>query len=131
MAEGFSVTLPISLELGVKKKKKYYLNLNIYRNTAFHLNNNLKKEFKRVVVPMLPDVFYDRYTITYVLYLPNQLKRDISNVCAVVDKFFADALVESGRVPDDNYEHLPLVTYKFGDIHPKEGKVIAYVDKVE
>jgi len=129
--EGFSVTLPISIELGVKKKKRYYLNLNIYRNTAFHLNNNLKKEFKRLVVPLLPDIFYHKYTITYVLYLPNQLKRDISNVCAVVDKFFADALVESGRVPDDNYEHLPLVTYKFGDIHPKEGKVIAYVEKVE
>ena len=128
---GFSVTLPISIELGVKKKKKYYLNLNIYRNTAFHLNNNLKKEFKRLVVPMLPDIHYKRYTIMYVLYLPNQLKRDISNVCAVVDKFFADALVESGRVPDDNYEHLPLVTYKFGDVHPNEGKVIAFVEEVE
>jgi len=129
--EGFSVELPLSLELGVKKKKRYYLNLNIYRNLAFHLNNNLKKEFKRLVAPMLPEVHYERYTITYVLYLPNFLKRDISNVCSVVDKFFCDALVELGIVPDDNYEHLPLVTYKFGDVLPKDGKVIAHVTKVD
>jgi len=129
--EGFSIELPISLEIGVKKKKKYYLNLNIYRNTPFHLNNTLKKEFKKIVTPMFPDVFYEKYTITYVLYLPNLLKRDISNVCSVVDKFFVDAMVEAGLAPDDNYNHLPLVTYKFGDIHPKEGKVVAHVTRID
>ena len=127
----FTVDIPLYLEMGKKKKKRYYLNLNQYRNWAFHMSNNLKKEFKRVVTPSIPDVHYEKFTVTYTVYLPNRLKRDISNICSVVDKFFVDALVELGTVPEDNYEHLPLITYKFGDIDSKNGKVVANVREIE
>ena len=129
--DSFTVDIPLYLETGVKKKKRHYLNLNQYRNWPFHQSNNLKKEFKRVITPMIPDVYYERFTVTYTVYLPNKLKRDISNICSVVDKFFVDALVELKKVPEDNYEHLPLITYKYGDITPKNGKVVAHVQEVE
>jgi len=90
----------------------------------FHQNNSLKKELKRLVLPMLPSgdtEFYEKFELHYVLFLPNLLRRDISNVLSIVDKFFADALVENGNVPDDNYEHLQYVTYKFGG-HDEERK---------
>ena len=61
-----------------------------------------------------PDIRFEQFELHYELFLPNLLKRDISNVLSIVDKFFADALVENGNVPDDNYEHLKYVTYKFG-----------------
>ena len=115
MSREFMIKLPIFLETGVRKKRKHYLNLNLYRNMPFHQNNSLKKELKRVVLPSIPkDQHYEKFELHYVLYLPNLLKRDISNVLSIVDKFFADALVEAGCVPDDNYEHLEYVTYKFG-----------------
>jgi hypothetical protein len=119
----YTVTLPIFLETGVRKKRKHYLNLNLYRNMPFHQNNSLKKELKRHVLPSLPkaeEEYYENFELHYVLYLPNQLKRDISNVLSIVDKFFADALVENGNVPDDNYEHLKYVTYRYGGYDDKK-----------
>ena len=123
------VRLPIHLETGIKKKRKHYLNLNLYRNMPFHQNNSLKKELKRHVMPMLPtDTHYEQFELDYELFLPNLLKRDISNVLSIVDKFFADALVEAGVVPDDNYEHLKRVVYRYGGMDDnKKGYVIVTI----
>ena len=100
----------------------------------FHQNNSLKKELKRHVMPMLPlaeDMQFDNFELHYELWLPNLLKRDISNVLSIVDKFFADALVENGNVPDDNYEHLKYVTYKYGGMdETKKGYVEVTVKEV-
>jgi len=97
----------------------------------FHQNNSLKKELKRLVIPMLPtpeEAQYDNFELHYELWLPNLLKRDISNVLSIVDKFFADALVENGNVPDDNYEHLKYVTYKYAGMDDaKRGYVVVTV----
>lgn len=132
MSREFQVRLPIYLETGVKKKRKHYLNLNLYRNMPFHQNNSLKKELKRVVLPLLPQgIVFEEFELHYELWLPNLLKRDISNVLSIVDKFFADALVENGNVPDDNYEHLKYVTYKYGGMdESKDGYVIVTVKEV-
>lgn len=100
----------------------------------FHQNNSLKKELKRVVTPLLPtkeEVVFEEFELHYELWLPNLLKRDISNVLSIVDKFFADTLVENGNVPDDNYEHLKYVTYKYGGMDEcKKGFVIVTVKEV-
>ena len=113
-----TVRLPIYLEIGVRKKKKYYLNVNITRNIVFHLLNSLKREMKRVVAGTLDDKVTQwnlaNFELEFVLYLPNKLKRDISNVCGVVDKFATDAFVELGVLEDDNYNHLKKVTYLYG-----------------
>ena len=43
------VTLPISITYGKKKVKKYYLNLNGYRNWHYQISNKLKILFKEQV----------------------------------------------------------------------------------
>ncbi len=126
MSRSFTIRLPIYVETGVRKKRKHYLNLNLYRNLPFHLNNSLKKEFKRLITPLLPtDIHYEKFNLEYLLYLPNLLKRDIANVLSVTDKFFSDALVEAGVVPDDNYLHLRKVVYQYGGMDDKKR---GYVD---
>jgi hypothetical protein len=115
--EGYvSFDVPLFVETGIKKKKKHYLNLNLYRNMPFHLNNNLKKTMKELVLEAGLDFKYDKFTIVYTLHLPDNRLRDISNVCSIVDKYVCDALVENGNIPDDNYQHLDTVTYKFGSV---------------
>lgn len=108
--------VPLFIEVGVKKKKKQYLNLNLYRNMPFHLNNNLKKAMKEIVYTLQLNFQYDKFNIQYKLFLPDKRLRDISNVCCVIDKYVCDALVENGNVPDDNYQHLDKVTYIFGGV---------------
>ena len=130
--EGFSIKVPIYVMLGKVKKKKHYLNLNLFRNQEFHINNNIKKEFKRIVTELIPDVYYSQFELHYTLYLPNKLKRDISNVLSIVDKNFCDAFIELGRAEDDNYEFLKKVIYEYGGQDPDgDGYAIINVTKVE
>ena len=130
----WTVKMPIHVELGVRKKRKYYLNLNLYRNNMHHINNNVKKEYARIahgVLPMLDEPL-KQIELEYELYLPNKLKRDISNVCSVVDKSFCDALVTHGIIPDDNYEYLKRVEYRYGGFDPdKKGYVLITIKEVE
>ena len=108
--------LPLFITTGVVKKKKHYLNLNLYRNMPFHLNNNLKKEMKKIVMDVCPQFYFAEFELEYKLFLPDKRKRDISNVCNVIDKYQCDALVEAGYVIDDNYDYLKKVTYLFGGV---------------
>jgi len=128
----FTIKLPISVEIGAKKKRKHYLNLNLFRNLHHHTNNNIKKEYKRLIEPLLPDVHYGLWEVEYELFLPNKLKRDINNVCSVIDKNFCDAFVELGHAEDDNYEFLKKVTYMYGGMDEnRKGYVLVTVKEVD
>ena len=119
--------VPLFIETGVKKKKRQYLNLNSYRNMPFHLNNNLKKEMKKIVINLGLDFKYDKFTLHYILYLPDSRKRDVSNVCCIIDKYVCDALVENGNVPEDNYAHLQHIHYHFGGVDVDNPRCVIYV----
>lgn len=56
---------------------------------------------------------------------------DVSNVCSVVDKFFCDALVEEGRIPDDNYDHIPEIKYIFGEVDKTNPRVDVEIEHYE
>lgn len=127
-----SFNVPIHVNLGVRSTKKVFFNLNIVRNLQFHEQNNLKKLMKKIVLDACPKFSFKEYELEYYLYLPNKLKRDISNICSVVDKYACDALVELGYVKEDNYEYLKKVTFSLGGFDPeKEGYVTIKVIKIK
>lgn len=128
----FTIRVPIYVTLGRVRKKKFYLNLNLLRNRVAHLNNNIKKEFKNIVAPLIPEgVFYEKFTLHYELYLPNKLHRDISNVLSIVDKNFCDAFIESGHGIDDSYEYVQDIRYTYGGMdEDKEGYCLVTVKEV-
>ena len=132
MGNSFEMKLPMHIETGVRKKVKHYLNLNKYRNLQAETNNNQKKAFKKLIWENFPkDTFYELYELEYTLFLPDKRKRDISNVCCVVDKYFNDALSAKKIVKDDNYYFLQKVTYKLGGYDPdEEGYVMVKVVEV-
>jgi len=109
------VNLPYFLTLG---RKRYSCNLNQYRNSHYRLTNAMKKKFKDEIaeeILKLPEGL-DRIKIHYKIYYENARKFDLDNVVAIVSKFAQDALVELGRLPDDNYEHIVQITGTFGGI---------------
>ena len=98
------VDLPIGIKIG---RKNYALNLNIYRNAHYQTLNKMKIEFSKVIEPELMKLpSFKSVDLTYTLYPKTKRLCDIANVCSIVDKFFCDALVNIGKLPDDNYEYL-------------------------
>ena len=96
---------------------KHYLNLNVYRNTNFYTLNEAKVIYKESMLPLLNTLpKLNHISITYTLYTGSKRKCDIANICCVVDKFFCDALVEAGRIPDDNYDFISNITYAYGSV---------------
>ena len=96
--------------------KRYPLNLNHYRNAHYRVNHKAKVEFAKQMIPMVQDLpQLDKIKLTYVVYFA-QKRGDVANVGSIADKFFCDVLVEAKKITDDDYKHIPEVTYKYGGI---------------
>lgn len=128
----FVVKLPLSITLGVNKKRTYIINMNNFRNWKHFLKNTIKQEFHKEVVPQLPPVKLNgKVKITYTYYDNNNRRKDLSNVCAMIDKFFSDCLVEAGVIQDDCIDILPAISYRYGGKDEfKEGYVLAIVEEM-
>lgn len=116
--------LPIGVRLGKTEKAKIWpLNFNFYRNADYRTLNSMKVAFKELVRPQIEGLpKYQTLRLVYTFFPGSAREIDTNNVCAVVDKFFCDALVELGRLPDDNYKHLVETVFRFGAIdrtHPR------------
>lgn len=101
-----TITCPLSLEI---RGKRYYLNLNNYRNWYYQTSNNLKKKFSDVLSPQLEGLspIPGKYSITYKLYAPNNIRRDLRGVTTIVGKFVEDTLQEYKITVDDDVHHYP------------------------
>lgn len=124
----YTVELPISIDLGVKKVTRYYLNLNVYRNLHYQINNKLKVAFKDMVVPFLVGVPpLPAIRLEYDLYLPNRTRRDLMNCVAVVDKFFCDVLTSVGILEDDCIGYLDDIHIRFAGYDKIRPRVVATI----
>lgn len=112
------------LTVPVSRNKSFSLNLNPFRNTHHILLNKAKVNYKEAVslqISKLPQL--KKVNIIFTLFPKTKRSVDISNVCCIHDKFFCDALVELGKLPDDNYKHITSITYCFGSIDPSNPRV--------
>ena len=106
------------------RTKEMILNLNQYRNAHYFKLNNSKTSYKAVMKTQIEQLpVFNKVSITYTVFFGSKRKTDISNVCSIVDKYFCDALVELGKLPDDNYDYIKEVIYKFGGIDKTNPRV--------
>lgn len=128
----FQLELPLYVTLGKKKPRKWYLNLNNYRNDHYHTLNAAKILYADVSKEKLKLMAHlERCAIFYEIYLPTKRRTDVSNVCSIVDKYFSDALVDLGKLPDDDCLHLPTIMYNFGGIDKINPRVDVYIINLE
>lgn len=109
--------------------KRFILNLNVYRNTHYRSLNTVKQRYKdhmqaqiQTLVPL------ESVEPVFVLYPATRRLCDVSNVCAIHEKFCMDALVELGKLPDDNYRYVARSLYAFGQVdkhHPRVEVILA------
>ena len=125
----WTILAPVSVQ--VSKNKKFILNLNQYRNAHHHTLDKAKKEFAEIVKPRLVDLpVFDKIRISYYLFAGTAQKCDVANVCSIVDKFFSDCLTATGRIPDDNYDHLTMVAYGWGGVDRGNARVEAIIERL-
>lgn len=108
--------MPLYIELGVKKKRKHYINLNQYRNWHHQVKNNVKKAYKEIAAPKLEGLQFEKVRMNFTLWKKDRRRGDRSNVLSVHEKFFCDAFVELGCLVDDSDEYLESSFYCTGGI---------------
>ena len=86
------------------------------------------KEALRAQIEHLPS--YTAVEVTYVLYPGSRRLLDKSNVLCLHEKFFMDALVEMGRLPDDNFLFDYHTHYKMGKIDKDNPRVEIFIKEV-
>ena len=112
------------LKVLASKVKSWILNLNQYRNTYFRTLNAVKINYKEQMQSQIAiGPGYNKVASIYTVYPGNKRLFDLGNVCCIHQKFFEDALVETGKLPDDNYTNIPLTVYVFGGIDTANPRV--------
>jgi hypothetical protein len=126
VVDSYSVRIPTYVR--VSKKNQQSVNLNVYRNLHHHHLNAQKKNFTDEVTPLLEDKpRAEKIWIHYTIFAPSNRRLDTMNVGSITDKYFSDTMVEAGKIPDDNQEHIVLSTFSFGGVVPIDGHAIATV----
>lgn len=113
------INLPIHITIWTKKgtSKKYPLNFNRFRQLHIYEYGNIKEEWNKIVTPLVQSLpIFHKVEITYTLFTGSNHKSDLMNWISVVDKFFQDTLVKAGKLPDDNYEFVPLIHAVWGEV---------------
>ena len=118
------VTLPI---YGVAKGA---ISLNWYRNAHYQVSNSAKKKFKRMILDQLNElpVFDGKISIHYDYYAKANNSPDLDNFIAVAKKFFQDALVECGKLEDDNVNFIVSNSESYKGIDKKAPRVEAFIE---
>lgn len=137
--------LPTSITFPRKTKadKKYMLNLNVYRNLNYIVNNQMKAAFSSLIREDTPygpgpkgcicpgNMPPPPYRFTYTLFQETKRKTDVANVCCVVDKFCCDSLVSLGVLPDDNHNIIKEVVYRYGGVDKENPRVELEIDSAK
>ena len=114
------------LYINLSRTKKFILNLNNYRNMYFRTLNNSKIAYKATMKDQILDqipVPLDKIAIQYKVFKGDRRRFDVGNVASIHQKYFEDAIVELGRLPDDRHENVPLTFFSFGGISTEKPRV--------
>lgn len=114
------------LHIQLTKNRKFILNLNNYRNMYFRTLNNSKIAYKATMKDQILDqipVPLNRIAIQYKVFKGDRRRFDVGNVASIHQKYFEDAIVELGRLPDDRHENVPLTFFSFGGISTDKPRV--------
>lgn len=133
MNEIIRIDLPLDVVVPRKKKhcKKYTINLNYYRNWNRWAESDVKKAYQSEIRPQIMGLkFYRPIKLKFVHHKANRRKTDRSNFLSIHEKYFCDALVECGCIPDDNDEYIIETSYSTGEIDKNNPRVSVYIEEI-
>ena len=92
--------------------------------------NNCKKKFKEDIKHLLDFKLEGKVKIDYEYYAPDKRKRDLMNVISVIDKFFQDAMVESGCIEADDISIVVEVNSRYIGIDRENPRLEVTIKKI-
>ena len=107
------ITAPLYIEVERKtmKNKRYYINMNTYRNLHHRVNGILKKKYLEAVREQLEGIQIETpCEIIYRVIKPTKRRLDKMNVISVTSKYLLDALTELGCWEDDSDDFVKTET---------------------
>jgi Holliday junction resolvase RusA-like endonuclease len=113
MKRFLKVDSPLAIYLPRKTTadRRVALNLNIYRNMDYRMNNSVKKQYKEEITAQLEGVVLETpVEVTYQVFKKTKRRLDKGNVVSVIQKYLLDALTECGVIPDDNDDFIKTET---------------------
>jgi len=128
------VTAPLFIDIPRKtmKDKRYYINLNVYRNLHHRVNGQLKKAYLEAVREQLEGISIETpVEITYKVYKPTRRTLDKMNVVSITSKFLLDAITELGCWVDDNDDHVKTETILPTEYDKNNGRVEVTISTVD
>lgn len=118
--------MPISVP--VSGKKKFYLNLNQYRNAHHFTLSKAKLNFHAIVKPTIEHLpALGQIRMLYTLFTGSNQLVDTANVCCIVDKFFSDVLVSAEKIVDDNRDIVLEVAFRYGGVDKHAPRVEVWI----
>jgi len=125
------ISMPLYFDIGVKKIKRHYINLNNYRNWHFQVSNKLKHMYKERAGEIIKGLKFDNpIKIKFVLWKKDKRKGDRANPLCIHEKFFCDALTEFGCIPDDEDEYIVSSHYYTGGIDREDPRVDIIIQEI-
>lgn len=112
------------LHLQQTKTKKFLIGVNAYKIAHHRTLSTMKLKYKQVMeeqIKALPE--FDKVELIYTLYPRTKHLCDIGNILSIHDKFLCDAIVQYKKLPDDNYLHIPKITFLIGEIDKTNPRV--------
>ena len=112
------------------KDKRIALNLNTYRNLHYLTNNHVKVAYCKAMNKQLSGVTFETpIALQFDLFKQSRRKTDRSNILCIVEKFFCDALVHYGCIPDDNDEYITSSFYTTVEIDKENPRVEIWISE--
>jgi len=126
------IKIPLFVKVAKKADgKKYALNLNYYRNWHFQTSNAVKQKFCENMECILSGVkFKLPIEIKFKLFKSSNRHIDRSNILSIAEKFFCDALVHYGCIPDDNDNYILATHYRTGGVDKENPRIEITIDEV-
>ena len=124
--------LLVDMHRKTMKDKRYYINLNVYRNLHHLVNSQLKKAYLDAVRDQLQGLSIETpVEITYKVYKPTKRTLDKMNVVSITSKFLLDAITELGCWVDDNDDYVKTETILPTEYDKNKGRVEITISTVD
>lgn len=120
----FILPLYVLLPRKTKPARKAIVNLNNYRNWHYITSNEIKTKYTEALKDQLTGLkFNGNLKLEFVLFKASNRTSDRSNVLSIQEKFFCDALVHYGCIPDDNDTVIAETKYRSGGLDKENPRV--------